>query len=160
NLSGNGYVSAGAGVATVVATINPRVYDATPTVVLASPLQATGPRGEVASFTSPPNVQFADKNVGTAKPVELVGGFSGSFTDPLGKPAFGLTLQSGMTGDITPATIALQGLAGNTKTYDATTTATYSGTPSVTPLASDNVTVSLPAGAPAFFGDKNVGNAK
>src|SRR5438105_2390196 len=157
---GNGYASSSAGVASVVATINPRVYDTTTTVVLQSPLQATGPRGEVASFSSPPGVQFADKNVGRAKPVELVGGFTVSFTDGLGKPAFGLTLTSGMAGDITPATILLQGLSGNTKTYDATTAATYTGVASVTPLGSDDVSVLLPGGAPASFADKNVGNAK
>jgi hypothetical protein len=49
-------------------------------------------------------VQYATKTVGTGKQVELTGTFSATFTDPLGKPAFGLTLQSGMTGDVTPAT--------------------------------------------------------
>jgi filamentous hemagglutinin family protein len=160
NFSGNGYASAAAGVATAVATINPRVYDTTQNVVVQGTVQATGPRGEVGVFDVQPTLQFADKNVGVAKPVQFVGVPAATFTDSLGKPAFGLTLQSGMTGDITPAAIALQGLSGNGKTYDSTTAATYFGVPSVTPLGSDNVTVSLPAGALAFFADKNVGNGK
>jgi len=157
---GNGYVSAAPGVATVTGTILPRVYDTTTFVPLQGSLGATGPRGEVAFFGSPPGLQYFDKNVGTAKPVDLVGSYTVSFTDSFGKPAFGITLQSGLAGDITPATIPLQGLAGNSKTYDATTAATYTGTASVTPLGNDVVTVSLPGGAPAFFADKNVGNGK
>jgi filamentous hemagglutinin family protein len=157
--TGNGYASASTGVSIVTGTIPSRVYDSTQTVVLQGSLQATGPRGEVGNLVIPPALQFADKNVGTAKPVQLVGSYEVDFTDSLGKPAFGLgtSLQSGMTGDITPATIPLQGLTGNAKVYDSTTVATYTGTPSITPLGSDVVSVLLPAGAPAFFADKNVG---
>ena len=155
--SGNGYVSASPGVAIATGTVTPRVYDTTTAVPLQGALQATGPRGEVGSFDSPPGLGYLDKNVGTGKPVELQGSFSVSFTDAQGKPAFGLTVQSALTGDVTPAPIPLQGLTGNGKTYDSTTAATYAGTPFVTPLGSDIVGISLPAGAPAFFADKNVG---
>jgi filamentous hemagglutinin family protein len=159
-MSGNGYVSAAPGVAAVTGTINSRVYDATLNVPLQGSLAATGPRGEVGSLSSPPGLQYVDKNVGVGKPIALVGSYTATFTDGLGKPVFGVTLQSGMSGDVTLATVPLQGLSGNNKVYDSTTAATYAGTASVTPLGSDNVTVSIPNGAPAFFADKNVGNGK
>ena len=154
----NGYVSAAAGVATVTGTIVPKVYDATVSVPLQSALQGVGPRGEVAVFGPPPSVQYATKNVGTGKQVQLTGTFSASFTDPLGKPAFGLTLQSGMTGDITPATLNLTGLSAANKVYDAGLTTALTGTPSITPLGGDSVSlVGTPIGT---FADKNVGTAK
>jgi hypothetical protein len=58
-----------------------------------------------------------------------------------------------MSGDVTLATpCLLQGLSGNNKVYDSTTGGHLTRvTASVTPLGSDNVTVSIPNGAPHAF---------
>ena len=63
-----------------------------------------------------------------------------------------------LTANITPATLNLNGLSAANKVYDATTTAALTGTPSVTPLAGDSVSL---LGSPiGVFADKNVGTAK
>ena len=56
SLAGNGYVTSLAGEASVVGTIAPKVYDGTQTAVLQGSLQATGPRGELGTFSLAPGV--------------------------------------------------------------------------------------------------------
>ena len=97
---------------------------------------------------------FSDKNVGTAKPVNignivLIGADAGNYVAPS---------TTGLRADITPAPLQVSGLSANGKTYDATRLATLGGTASVTPLLGDVVSVN---GAIAGqFADKNVGTAK
>ena len=63
-----------------------------------------------------------------------------------------------MTGDVTPATLNLTGLTAANKVYDAGLTTTLTGTPSITPIGGDSVSL---AGSPfGVFLDKNVGTAK
>ena len=97
---------------------------------------------------------FADKNAGPAKAVNvsavlLAGPDAGNYT---------ATPPVGVTANITPASLTVSGLTANNKTYDATTAATLSGTPTLGGiLLSDVVTAS---GGTGTFANKNVGAAK
>ena len=94
---------------------------------------------------------FADKNVGTAKPVTL-----GSFA-LVGADArnYTLTQPAGLAASITQYTLLLNGVVAVDKVYDTTTVASLSGTPTLTPLGSDQISFS--GGTAGTFADKNVG---
>ena len=138
-------------------TADNKVYDATTVATLSGALtgMVAGDDLSLASSTA----SFADKNVGTAKPVTVtslvlagadVGNYSYSFTLPTGAT---------LTADITPASLTVSGLAAENKVYDATTTATISGTPTFSGVLGTDV-VALGGSASASFADKNVGAAK
>jgi filamentous hemagglutinin family protein len=132
---------------------NNKIYDATTAAALSGTASVAGLPGDVVNLGGTPLARFSTKNVGTGIAV-AVSGYALSGADA---GNYTLVQPTGLAADITPATIPLQGLSGNAKVYDSTTAATYTGTPSITPLGSDVVSVLLPAGAPAFFADKNVG---
>jgi len=97
---------------------------------------------------------FADKNVGNSKAVTVSGlRMSGADADN-----YTLVAPTGLTASITPAALAVGGLTANNKVYDATTTASLSGTASVTPLRSDAVSVT--GTAVGSFTIKDVGAGK
>jgi filamentous hemagglutinin family protein len=100
-------------------------------------------------------VSFTDKNVGTGKALTmtgatLVGNTHGNYT---------LSGYSG-SADITPAPLTVTGLSGVNRVYDASLVASTTGTPGVTPLSGDVVTVSGNGTNSGFFADKNVGTGK
>ncbi|MGM0947240.1 MAG: MBG domain-containing protein, partial [Bacteroidota bacterium] len=98
---------------------------------------------------------FADKQVGVGKEVSITsvtlgGTDASSYTvDLTGAPT--------ASADVTPADLVLSGLASEDKVYDGTTVATLTGTPSISPLGSDVVTVS--GTAEGVFAQANVGIA-
>ena len=97
---------------------------------------------------------FADKNVGTGKSVTVTGNTisgtdAGNYT---------LVQAQGLTADISSANLLVTGLTAQSKVYDAGTTATLSGTASITPFTGDVVT--LGGIATGSFADKNVGTGK
>jgi trimeric autotransporter adhesin len=137
-------------------TANSRTYDATTNASVGGTPVLGGLIGTDAVTLSIADIRasFADKNVGTAKPVTIssitLGGADA------GNYAF--VPPTGLNANITPATLTVGGLSAAGKVYDATTAATVSGTASVAPLASDVVAVGgTPTGS---FADKNVGVAK
>ena len=91
---------------------------------------------------------FADKNVGTNKPVtanlSISGTDAGNYT---------LTQPTGLTADISKATLTTTGAAAQNKTYDRTTAATITGATLVGVFSDDTVTVS----GDGSFADWNVG---
>jgi len=97
---------------------------------------------------------FADKNVGTHKTV-TVSGYTLSGADA---GNYSLVQPTGLKANISKADLALTGLSAGNKVYDATTVATLTGTPSVSPFGSDSVT--LGGTGIANFADKNVGTHK
>ena len=97
---------------------------------------------------------FADKNVGTGKLVSA-SGYAISGTDA---GNYTLAQPTGLTADITRATLSVMGVTVANKVYDATTAAILSAG-GVTALGSDVVTLST-AGATGAFADKNVGTGK
>ena len=97
---------------------------------------------------------FRDKNVGTGKAV-TVSGYTLSGADA---GNYTLVEPTGLTANITPASLAITGLTANNKVYDATVAATLSGTATVTALGTDSV--SLGGTGSGAFGYKNVGTGK
>uniref|UniRef100_UPI001CF83D1D FG-GAP-like repeat-containing protein n=1 Tax=Penaeicola halotolerans TaxID=2793196 RepID=UPI001CF83D1D len=98
---------------------------------------------------------FADKQAGADKEVSITNITLGG-TDA-GIYMLDLSGAPTATADITPAELVLTGLAAEDKVYDGTTVATLTGTPSITPLGSDVVTVS--GTAEGNFAQANVGTA-
>ncbi|MBT0571085.1 filamentous hemagglutinin N-terminal domain-containing protein [Curvibacter sp. CHRR-16] len=101
---------------------------------------------------------FTDKNAGNGKTVNtsfaIADGSNGGLASN-----YQLASSSGTsTANITPASLVVSGISAQNKVYDATTSATLSGTASVTPLGADVVSV-VGTGVGHFL-DKNVGTAK
>ena len=132
-----------------------KVYDTTTNAALSGTPSATPLAGDNVVVGGELSGSFADKNVGTAKPVSLSGVFLGG-TDGGNYVA---VAPASLVADITPATLALSGLFAQSKVYDSTTAATVNGTASITPLGGDSVTLTggVTGGS---FADKNVGTGK
>ena len=97
---------------------------------------------------------FADKNVGTGKTVTVSGytlGGADAANYSVGQP-------TGLTADITPASISVSGITAANKTYDGSTSATVNtaGAVFTGKVGGDAVTVSTTG----TFADKNVGIGK
>ncbi|HCY16337.1 MAG: hypothetical protein A2Z93_08425 [Curvibacter sp. GWA2_64_110] len=102
------------------------------------------------------SASFANKNVGNGKAVS-VSGYSLSGADA---GNYTLVQPSGLTANITPAQLTINGLSANNKVYDGNTNATLSGTASLAGLiGSDTVNLSGSA-ASGTFADPNAGNGK
>ena len=132
-----------------------KVYDASTTATLTGTPALSGViAGNVVSVSGPATGVFADKTVGTRKPVtvsglSLAGADAGNYT--LTEPT--------LTANITPKGLTITGLTANSRPYDATTSTALTGTPALSGVIG-NETVSVngtPAGA---FADKNVGTNK
>jgi gliding motility-associated-like protein len=133
----------------------PKVYDGNTNAnanVSGTPNYSGLVGGESFNVIGTPNFTFNDKNVGTAKPITVSG-----YTPP--STNYTLTQPTGLTADITAASLTINGIAGQNKIYDGNNTAFINGTAVYSGLVSgDNFTV---AGTPTFlFADKNVGTAK
>jgi filamentous hemagglutinin family protein len=140
---------------TATATAQDKVYDASTAATATASADGLYARdGITVAYTT---ATFADKNVGSGKPV-TVNGISLSGTG-MGNYTLANTTAT-TTAAISPASIsAVSGITANGKTYDATTAATlntdgasYSGK-----RGNDVLTVATATGA---FIDKNAGNGK
>jgi hypothetical protein len=107
--------------------------------------------GDVLSLGG--SASFFDKNVGTAKTVN-VSGIALTGTDA-GNYSFNTTTTT--SADITPASLSITGLTAQNKVYDATTVATLTGGTLTGVIAGDVLSLATPTGS---FNNKNVGNAK
>lgn len=159
------YVLSGSGLS---ATIRPRALDVSGLVALdrvydaglVAPLSGTPAvtplPGDLVSVSGTVNGSFADRHVGTDKPVTVsVAGLALS-----GSAASNYVLRSpsGLVADITPADLLVTGLAAVSRVYDATLEASLSGTAAIAPLGLDNVSIK---GIPvATFADKDAGTSK
>ncbi|WP_221031767.1 YDG domain-containing protein [Actomonas aquatica] len=102
---------------------NAKVYDASVDATIDySGIAYTGIIGsdDVSLDQSSVTATFADKTIGTAKPVSL----TGSALTGAAAGNYTLTMPSDLSADITAATLTLTGLAVETKAYDGTRTAT------------------------------------
>ncbi|HEY4081745.1 MAG TPA: YDG domain-containing protein [Burkholderiaceae bacterium] len=133
---------------------NNKVYDTTTAATISGSANVLALGSDSVNVTGTLIGSFADKNVGSAKPVTLSGASLGG-TDAgnyvLGAPP-------GLTATITAAPLTVSGLTANDKVYDASTAATLSGSARIQPLGSDQV--SLGGSAVGAFADKNVGTDK
>ena len=132
-----------------------KVYDSTAVAQLAgSATLSNAITGDAIALSGSNLGSFADKNVGTAKPVTL-SSFALVGTDARN---YTLTQPAGLAASITPYTLVLNGVVAADKVYDTTTVATLSGTPTINPFSGD--AVSFAGGTTGTFADKNVGLAK
>ena len=126
-----------------------KVYDRSTTATVGGTLQGVVGSDDVSLVAA---ASFADKNVGTAKPVtasfSLGGAAAGNYT---------VSQPTGLSADITPATLTVSGAVAASKVYDRETLATVSGGTLSGVLGSDEVAL---ANGSANFADKNVGTAK
>ncbi|MFN8929425.1 MAG: YDG domain-containing protein, partial [Alphaproteobacteria bacterium] len=114
--------------------------------------------GDTVTFNSGAATgNFADKNVGTGKAVTVAGVTIGGAD--AGNYTF--TQPTGLTADITPASMTVTGVTASNKIYDALTTATLSFSSAMLSgiLGSDSVTINSGA-ATGNFANKNVGTGK
>ncbi|WP_457279479.1 beta strand repeat-containing protein [Polaromonas sp. P5_D5] len=132
---------------------NNKVYDTTTTATLSGTAAVTALGGDTVTVGGTGSGNFANKNVGNGKAVTVTGYTLG------GADAGNYTVvqPTGVTANITPASLAITGVGANNKVYDTTTTATLNGTANVAALGGDVVTV---GGGSGTFADKNVGNGK
>jgi uncharacterized protein YqfB (UPF0267 family) len=100
---------------------------------------------------------FADKNVGTNKPVTVIGLTLGGAQ----ATNYDLTDPTNITANIIPAGLVVSGVTAANKVYDGTTAATLTGTAVLSGQVVSNDNVSLvTSNATAFFADANVGTNK
>jgi gliding motility-associated-like protein len=140
-------------------TADNKIYDGTTTAILntGSAILAGVLDGDVVNLVSTGATgSFADKNVGTAKPVSTTG-----FTLD-GADAVNYTLaQPSLAADITIASLTISGATANSKIYDGTITATLNtGGANLVGVAGTDIINLISTGATGTFPDKNVGTAK
>ncbi|MFO0069655.1 MAG: YDG domain-containing protein, partial [Alphaproteobacteria bacterium] len=114
--------------------------------------------GDTVTFNSGAATgNFVDKNVGTGKAVTVAGVTIGGAD--AGNYTF--TQPTGVTANITPASMTVTGVTASNKIYDALTTATLSFSSAMLSgiLGSDSVTINSGA-ATGNFANKNVGTGK
>jgi filamentous hemagglutinin family protein len=104
------------------------------------------------SLTASAVANFADKNVGAAKAVQV----SGAALTGADAGNYFMVLPTGLLASITPASLTLAGLSAAGKVYDGTTSATVSATANGV-LGQDVVSV---VGGSGSFADKNAGTGK
>ncbi|WP_230256355.1 YDG domain-containing protein [Rhodopirellula halodulae] len=130
-----------------------KVYDGTTTATVdASGLSFTGLVGGDELTLDNITAAFANKHAEPNKTVLLSGAdYSGA-----DRANYVITDQSTATADINPLAISLLGLTGSDKTYDATTLATLTGTPTINGLSGDEV--SLNGTAIGNYASKDAGS--
>ena len=133
-----------------------RVYDATELGTLTGTATVAALGEDAVTVTGTPAATFADRHVGTAKPVSV----SGYTLTGVDAANYTVVQPTGLTADITPRALTLTGLVPDDKTYDATRAATATGTPvfgGIFPV--DDATLDATAFTYAFA-DKHVGQDK
>ena len=127
-----------------------KVYDGTTVATLSGTATLNGvASGDVVTLGGTPTAVFASKNVGSGIAITVTGytisgANAGNYT---------LTQPTGLTANITPATLTITGATASNKVYDATTTATISGGTLSGVIGSDVVTLTQSG----VFVTKNVG---
>ncbi len=146
-------------------TANAKTYDSTVAASLSGTAAIAPLQGDTVTLGGAASSTFADKNVGSAKPVTTTG-YNITGTDAGNYNLVTPTLSA----DITPKALTISGITAANKVYDGSATATVS-TAGVTNavlvsggmIAADNVTVAATGtfrNAANTADDKNAGNAK
>jgi filamentous hemagglutinin family protein len=131
-----------------------QVYDGTTTAVLSGAASITPLAGDNVTLAGTAAGSFANKNVGSGKPI----GVSGLTLGGTDAGNYTLVAPASLTGTVTPLVLPVSGLTAASRTYNATTVAPLAGTATIAPLAGDTVTL---AGTPAgSFANANVGTGK
>ena len=140
-------------------TADNKVYDGTTAATLntgSATLQGVLEGDDVNLVTLGAIGSFADKNIGTAKPVStsnitLTGADAGNYT----------VTPPSLTADITIANLTISGVTANSKTYDGNTSATLNtGSANLIGIFGTDVVNLITSGATGSFSDKNAGTGK
>ena len=103
-------------------SISNKIYDRTTTATISGTAAYSGlVNGESFTVTGTPTASFADKNVANGKSITVSG-----YTAPNGN--YLITQPTGLTANITSASITVTSVSVTSKTYDGTTSATITGT--------------------------------
>ena len=130
-----------------------KVYDGTTAATLGGGVLSGAVAGDSISLSAPAG-SFADKNVGTAKPVAIAGlALTGA---DVGNYTLG-AISTSASADITPKALSVNAITAANKVYDGTTSATLSAATLSGAIAGDSVALTTPSGS---FADKNAGVAK
>ena len=135
-------------------TANNKTYDATTAATLAGTATVTALGSDVVTVGGAGTASFADKNAGLGKAVTV----DGYTLAGLDAGNYALVAPAGFTANIARADLAVTGITANSKTYDATTSATLGGTASVAALGVDAVNVT--GSGTGVFTNKNAGAGK
>ncbi|WP_051958951.1 YDG domain-containing protein [Janthinobacterium sp. RA13] len=146
--AGNTTADIGARALNLSGVVGNKVYDGTTGAQLSLGDDRVAGDSLVASAVA----NFADKNVGVGKAVQLAGAaLTGADADN-----YFIVLPTGLLASITPASLTLVGLSAAGKVYDGSTNAAVSATANGV-LGQDVVSV---VGGSGSFADKNAGAAK
>ena len=127
-----------------------KIYNATTAATVTGSATATPLLNDVVTVVGTPTANFDTKDVGTGKPVTI----TGYTLTGLDSGNYNPVQPTGLTANISKASLNVTGVSAVDKVYDATTVGTLTGAASVTALLTDSVSVS---GTPvATFADKNV----
>jgi filamentous hemagglutinin family protein len=135
-------------------SVSDKVYDTTPTAILGGTAAITALGSDDVTLGGSGSATFLDKNVGTGKSV-IVAGYTISGSDASN---YTLVQPAGLTANITPADLTVNGLSAAGKVYDGNRTATLGGSAAISKLGTDDV--SLGGSGSGSFADKNVGTGK
>jgi hypothetical protein len=102
------------------------------------------------------SANFNNKNVGTGKAI-TVAGYTISGTDA---GNYTLAQPTGLTANITAIGLSITGISISNKSYNGNTTATITGTPSLSGVIGSDVVNIVSTGASANFNNENVGTGK
>ena len=138
-------------------TGNNKVYDATTTATLSgTPTLAGINFSDTVTVGGSPSSSFATASIGTGKAITITG-----YTLGGAQAAYYTLTQPSLTANITAKALTISGLSGVSRVYDATTTATLSGTPTlVGVITSDTSNVILGGSASASFATATAGTGK
>ena len=137
-------------------TANDRTYNATTTADLTGTATLAGVvSGDTVVLGGTPSAVFDNKNIGAGKAV-TVSGYTISGAD---SGNYTLAQPTGLTADISAASLTISGLTANDRTYNATTTADLTGTATLAGVVSGD-TVVLGGTPSAVFDNKNIGAGK
>ncbi len=131
-----------------------KIYDGTATAALSGTPTVAPIGSDAVTVAGSGAGSFVDKNAGSAKPV-LVTGYTLTGTDAAN---YTVAQPAGLSATISPANLALTGIAANNKTYDGTTAASLSGTATVTAFGADVVNVT--GSGAGTFATKDAGLGK
>jgi filamentous hemagglutinin family protein len=135
-------------------TANNKVYDATTIATLSGTPVVSALGADSVMLGGTASGAFADRNVGTGKPV-TVNGFTLSGADA---GNYNLVQQTGLKADITKANLVVTGVTAKDKVYDTNMIATLDGAAAVAPLSGDEVGIGSTGSG--VFADANVGTDK
>ena len=141
-------------------TANGKVYDATTAATLnagAAVLNGVIGGDSVSFDATLLSGQFADKNVGNGRAVNV----TGAALAGADAANYVVANPTGVTASITPATLALTGVTASDKVYDGTTTAGLNTAPAALSgvIGTDAVSLDV-SGLAGSFADRNVGSNK